>query len=316
MADKIETTIIGQDATIEILNKVIDNPPHIFLTGLHGCGKTTLAKHFVTAYFKKNGITWGNPDYLMELSSEKDRGMATVRTKLADFTREAPIIPGVYRWIIIDDADTLPLMSQQALRRPMEQYSHLTRFLFITSAPSDLIAPLRSRCFHIQVAPLSLTDYGPQLLKNEGIDPASLSPEVLQWLSSAALGIPAEYIHFAKAVSLLGYAPSIGHIRAICAAPPFEQIIPLIKNIVPGNEEALLNSLLGVWYDGFGFEDVLENMYNTVDLFMILQPPHHEQFLTILARGWESQVRARVSLLDLLRLFFVSDIAFSPAPTV
>jgi len=49
---------------------------------------------------------------------------------------------------------------------------------------------------------------------------------------------------------------------------------------------------------------------------MILQPPHHEQFLTILARGWESQVRARVSLLDLLRLFFVPDIAFSPAPTV
>jgi SpoVK/Ycf46/Vps4 family AAA+-type ATPase len=45
----METNIIGQDGTIDILNKVIDNPPHIFLTGPHGCGKTTLAKDFVGA---------------------------------------------------------------------------------------------------------------------------------------------------------------------------------------------------------------------------------------------------------------------------
>ena len=51
-------------------------------------------------------------------------------------------------------------------------------------------------------------------------------------------------------------------------------------------------------------------MYNTVDLFMILVPPIHDRFLTVLAKGWESQVRARVSLLDLLRLFFAPEIVF------
>jgi len=309
----METKIIGQDSVITSLNNILESPPHIFLTGPHGCGKTTLAREFIGAYLKRYGISLTNTNYLMELSSEKDRGMATVRTKLANFTREAPIVSGIYRWILIDDADTLPLMSQQALRRPMEQYSHLTRFLFITSKPSDLIAPLRSRCFHLELPPISLAIYGPQLLRNVNINPDTLSPEVLAWLASAALGVPAEYIHFAQALSLLEYKPSVAHIRAICAAPPFEKILPIVNNIIPGDsaaEEKLLNDILGLWYDGFGFEDVLENMYNTVDLFMVLVPPVHDRFLTILAKGWESQVRARVSLLDLLRLFFAPEIAF------
>ena len=309
----METKIIGQDSALTALNNVLNSPPHIFLTGPHGCGKTTLAKDFIGTYLKRYNIPLTDANYLMELSSEKDRGMATVRTKLANFTREAPIVPGIYRWILIDDADTLPLMSQQALRRPMEQYSHLTRFLFITSKPSDLIAPLRSRCFHLELPPLSLILHGPQLLRNVNINPDSLSPEVLNWLASAALGVPAEYIHFAQALSLLEYKPSIAHIRAICAAPPFEKILPIVNNIIPedsAHEEKLLSDILGLWYDGFGFEDVLENMYNTVDLFMVLVPPVHDRFLTILAKGWESQVRARVSLLDLLRLFFAPEIAF------
>ena len=309
----LDTKIIGQPHVISSLESILEAPPHIYLTGPHGCGKTTIAKDFIRSYFKRYNISIEDPNYMMCLSSEKDRGMATVRTKLANFTREAPIVPGIYRWIFIDDADTLPLMSQQALRRPMEQYSHLTRFLFITSKPSDLIAPLRSRCFHLEVPPLSLTIYGPELLKNENISPDTLSPETMAWLSSAALGVPAEYIHFAKALSLLEYKPSISHIRAICAAPPFEKILPIVSNIIPETEEAknkLLNDILALWYDGFGFEDVLENMYNTVDLFMVLVPPIHDRFLTILAKGWESQVRARVSLLDLLRLFFSTEIAF------
>ena len=306
----MESQIIGQDTVIETLNSILDNPPHIFITGPHGCGKTTLAKDFLNAYFKKNGIDPRDQNYQMHLSSEKDRGMATVRTKLADFTREAPIISGIFRWILIDDADTLPVMSQQALRRPMEQYSHLTRFLFITTSPSDLIAPLRSRCFHVQLAPLPLVFHGDCLLRHEGIDPESLSQELKIWLATAALGVPAEYIHFARALALLKIKPTVAHVRAICAAPPFEQILPIIQNIGLGNEEQLLTHLLALWYNGFGFEDILENMYNACDLFLVLQPPHHDQFLTILAKGWESQVRARVSLLDLLRLFFAPEITF------
>ena len=133
----METKIIGQDALLSTLNSIIDNPPHIYLTGPHGCGKTTVAKDFIRTYFLNHKVDPTDPNYIMELSSEKDRGMATVRTKLADFTREAPIVSGIYRWVLIDDADTLPVMSQQALRRPMEQYSHLTRFFFITSKPQN-----------------------------------------------------------------------------------------------------------------------------------------------------------------------------------
>lgn len=305
----METHIIGQEGLINTFNSILKDPPHIHLTGLNGCGKTTLAKDFIRAYFKINNVV-DLRGYIMELSSEKDRGMATVRTKLADFTKEVSIVKGIYRWVLIDDADTLPVMSQQALRRPMEQYSHLTRFLFITTKPTDLIAPLRSRCFHAVVAPLPLAIYGPQFIERMPDPPRFITPEIQQWIASAALGIPAEYIHFAHALSLLDYNPSLSHVRAICAAAPFEKVLPIINNINSQDDSKLLDDILSLWYDGYGFEDILENLYVTADLFMILVPPVHDKFLTILAKGWESQVKARVSLLDLLRLFFAPEISF------
>ena len=90
------------------------------------------------------------------LRSDVDRGIKTIREKLADFTRGAPKKRGILRWVIIDDADTLPEVSQQALRRPMEQYAHLTCFLFIAKNMECLIHALQSRCQPVCFSPTPL----------------------------------------------------------------------------------------------------------------------------------------------------------------
>ena len=60
--------------------------------------------------------------------------------------------------IVIDDADTLPLISQQALRRPMETFNHLTRFIFASRHAGHLIEPLRSRCLTLELEPIGPSD--------------------------------------------------------------------------------------------------------------------------------------------------------------
>ena len=161
--DKFKTKLIGQENIEELFNRIIDDNdiPHIFLTGMYGTGKTTICNEFINYYYKKKNIK-DKSRWIMNLSSEKDRGIHCVRQNVAEFVHHSSAKEGIYRWIIIDDVDTFPQISQQALRRPMESYSHIARFLFIGTSEEDLIPALRSRCIHI-----SMNKIEPILYKNE-----------------------------------------------------------------------------------------------------------------------------------------------------
>ena len=119
----MKTTLIGQEESVELLDKVLQDPPHLFFSGGYGSGKTTLLNEFLAAYFdaKKAKPT---RESILWLSSEQDRGIHCVRQSVAEFVRHTSSTPGIYRWIVVDDADSLPIISQQALRRPMETHSH------------------------------------------------------------------------------------------------------------------------------------------------------------------------------------------------
>jgi len=54
-----------------------------------------------------------------------------------------------YKLIYIDNAESLNLDAQHALRRIMEKYNATCRFILSTTKPSKLIAPLRSRGLQI-----------------------------------------------------------------------------------------------------------------------------------------------------------------------
>ena len=147
----MELDLIGQEDNLRILNQILTDPPHLFISGGYGCGKTTIMNAFLKAYYKQYNIENISSEWILNLSSDQDRGIHCVRQSVAEFVRHAPKQLGIYRWIICDDADSLPIISQQALRRPMETHNHITRFIFCSRYSSDLINPLRSRCLHIEL---------------------------------------------------------------------------------------------------------------------------------------------------------------------
>jgi DNA polymerase III delta prime subunit len=178
-----KTELIGQNYIEEIFNKILDDTndiPHIFISGCNGSGKTTLLKEFIDAYFKKHLIK-NKSEWIMNLSSEKDRGIHCVRQNVTEFVHHTSAKQGVYRWILIDDADSLPIISQQALRRPMETHAHTTRFFFCSRYSSDLIHPLRSRCLHTEVESISPFDLIDHFLKKNSSKQA-LTPEAYSFI--------------------------------------------------------------------------------------------------------------------------------------
>lgn len=154
----LATRLYGQDSIFTSIREMMADLPHIFITGPPGSGKTTFLEDVIDilkkeAPFSIESVLW--------LSSEKDRGIHTIRDKVNDFCKRIHSKPNTLRFIVIDDADTLPLISQQALRRPMETFNHLTRFLFASRHSGNLIEPLRSRCLTLELEPISPIDAFP-----------------------------------------------------------------------------------------------------------------------------------------------------------
>jgi len=56
---------------------------------------------------------------------------------------------GSYKTILLDNAEGMREDFQQALRRVMEQYYEATQFVIATRQPSQLLPPIRSRCFPV-----------------------------------------------------------------------------------------------------------------------------------------------------------------------
>ena len=127
-------SLVGQESVWKECYQQLDAPSHIFITGSAGCGKTTLIRELLQIYAREKGratpFLWGveSIDECMLLGPDQDRGIQTIRGQVSLFIRQMSLGKGIYRWVVIDDVDTFPHISQQALRRPMESYSHITRF--------------------------------------------------------------------------------------------------------------------------------------------------------------------------------------------
>jgi len=295
----MQTSIIAQNEAIDICNKALLNPTHLFFYGFNGLGKTTLAFDFLDSYARLHEIEPRDPDFFLCLTADKDRGIHTVRQRLADFTRGTPKKSGIIRWVLIDDADTLPEVSQQALRRPMETYSHLTCFLFIANSSEYLIHALQSRCQPVQITPVPIMLYIDQILEkmNYKID----DPGVKSWLGASSLSSIAEFKRMAETLQWISpTSPTIKDAKDICSTHEYDKVLPLVKAIAYNNPEELYKHIGILWQSGMSFEDILHAIQHTADLYLVLPSESQERLYMFLVTGWSYHAQSRCSFLDIL----------------
>lgn len=297
----MERTLVGQDSVYTILDQVLHDPPHIFLTGPFGFGKTSLATAFLKRYFQHVGLSDSDPEWLFHLSSDSDRGIHRVREGVAEFVRHSSSKPGIYRWILVDDSDTLPIVSQQALRRPMETHAHTTRFLFCSRHLSDLIAPLRSRCLHIEIETVNLVDVYKHFTQTLPLY-KPLSDKTQQLLILISLS-PRHLLQYLQCIAALGDSFEESKFALLFSGSSDERIRKLILSFLRGNKEETLRLLFDIWHSGISYEDFLTDLFRCAKSISLIGPRQDQKLHELMIQGWIYYTHGRTHILDILSLF-------------
>jgi len=133
---KIEEKGYGKVYDLEIENS------HNFVGGngliLHN---TTLALVLAKELY---GDQWRQN--ILQTNASDERKIEVIRGKVKEFARTVAIGNVPFKLIILDEADALTNEAQQALRRMMEMYANVSRFVFCVNYSSKIIEPLQSRC--------------------------------------------------------------------------------------------------------------------------------------------------------------------------
>jgi len=82
---------------------------------------------------------------VMMINASEERSIDVIRTKMADFS-STKSFDGRRKMMILDEADHLPDLSQNALRNFFEKYSSNCCFVMTANQAQRIIPPLQSRC--------------------------------------------------------------------------------------------------------------------------------------------------------------------------
>ena len=148
--DICSQTNIIKSLKSSIYNK---NLPHLIFFGPSGCGKTSTIIALAKELF---GLENYN-NRIIELNASDERGINVIREKIKTYAKQSiKNIDNLPPWkiIILDEADTMTIDSQFALRRIMEQYSKITRFCIICNYHNKIIDPIISRCSLFRFKPI------------------------------------------------------------------------------------------------------------------------------------------------------------------
>ncbi len=190
----------GQRAVVDRLSAYSESKtfPHLMFAGPPGTGKTTAALALTRDVFGD-----GFRSNLLEMNASDERKLESIRTKVKQFARTAPMPGTSFKVIFLDEADALTSDAQGALRRIMEQFAETCRFILSCNYSSKIVEAIQSRCAVFRFRPLDKEKVLEKVMEVANSEGVNLEDEAARAIADVSLG------DLRKAITSLQVAASL-----------------------------------------------------------------------------------------------------------
>ena len=200
----------------------------------------------------------------MELNASDERGIEIVRGKIKDFARTKPV-DAPFKIIFLDEADALTPEAQQALRRTMEKYASVTRFILSCNYSSKIIAPIQSRCAVFRFKPLDkehIEEEIKNIIKNEGLKAEDKAIEAIANLSE---GDMRKAINILQSIAIINKELKEEDIYAMAASLKPKEVEEIVKYALEGKFRDARERLLNLIHvRGLSGIDVIKSIHREI----------------------------------------------------
>ena len=254
--------VAGQKAILQSLKSFVSqkNMPHLLFAGPAGVGKTTCAIALARDLFKENFAT-----SFLELNASDERGIDVVRGKIKDFARSVSLAAVPFKIIFLDEADSLTPDAQHALRRTMEMFSSITRFIMSCNYSSKIIEPIQSRCTVFRFAPISYEDVGATIggiASQEGLKLDENAAKALFYVSE---GDMRKLINTMQGVAMLSSHVTEEGVHKLTSRARPSEIKAMVEHALHGKFGDAKKQLLELMLQyGMSGEEVILQIYRTI----------------------------------------------------